>query len=209
MGSAASKTGKAASSAVRKYPTRSPQHTTTRVPPPSAPSAAPSVSAQAPRPSVRPSTQATPIKTQAIEDDVKDPAFASRLSSLGAVQPNPHYSASSISNLDPQRNRSYNEASDMMQAPPVSAFPNLRNNPVLKVLEARQQISDKAENELRDVGRKGFAGRTYVDAGVITLALMRKARGEPEDRIEKALGIKKGRMSVLGKASVGPVQMEV
>jgi 3-deoxy-7-phosphoheptulonate synthase len=76
----------------------------------------------------------------------------------------------------------------MMQAPPASAFPDPRNNPVLRVLEARQRISDQAEDELRDVGRRSFAGRTYVD--------------------EKALGIKQGRLSVLGKGTVGAVQME-
>lgn len=96
----------------------------------------------------------------------------------------------------------------MMQAPPASAFPDPRNNPVLRVLEARQRISDQAEDELRNVGRRGFAGRTYVDAGVITLALMRQARGEPDERIEKALSIKKGRLSVLGRGTVGAVQME-
>lgn len=96
----------------------------------------------------------------------------------------------------------------MMQAPPQSAFPDPRNNPVLRVLESRQRISDVADEELRQVGRKSFAGRTYVDAGLITLALMRQARGEPDARIEKALGIKPGRLSVLGKGRVGPVQME-
>jgi 3-deoxy-7-phosphoheptulonate synthase len=144
----------------------------------------------------------------AVELDAKDPAFASRLSSLGAVQPNPHYSPTSTSQFDPQRNRSTNEPSDMMQAPPASAFPDPRNNPVLRVLEARQRISDQAEDELRDVGRRGFAGRTYIDAGLITLALMRRQRGEPESRIEQALGIKKGRLSALGRGTVGPVQME-
>lgn len=96
----------------------------------------------------------------------------------------------------------------MMQAPPASAFPDPRNNPVLRVLEARQRITDEAEEELRNVGRKSFAGRKYLDAGLITLALMRRARGEPESRIEQALGIKKGRLSALGKGTIGPVQME-
>jgi 3-deoxy-7-phosphoheptulonate synthase len=76
------------------------------------------------------------------------------------------------------------------------------------VLEARQRITDEAEDELRQVGRRGFAGRNYVDAGVIQLALMRQSRGEPDARIEEALGIKKGRLSVLGRGTVGAVQME-
>lgn len=93
----------------------------------------------------------------------------------------------------------------MMQELPVSAFPDPRNNPVLRVLEARQRITDEAEDELRDVGRRGFAGRTYVDAGIIQLALMRQAKGEPDSRIEEALGIKKGRLSVLGRRTVAPI----
>lgn len=144
----------------------------------------------------------------AVELDAKDPGLAARLNSLGAVQPNPHYSPTSTSQFDPQRNRSTNEPSDMMQAPPASAFPDPRNNPVLRVLEARQRISDLADDELRNIGRKSFSGRTYLDAGLLTLVLMRQSRGEPTSRIEQALGIKKGRLSVLGQGTVGPVQME-
>lgn len=95
----------------------------------------------------------------------------------------------------------------MMQPPPPSAFPDSRNNPVLRVLEARQMIADEAEDEMRDIGRKGFEGRKYVDAGTITLALMRRSKGEPEERIEKSLGIKRGRLSVLGKETVDAVAM--
>lgn len=90
----------------------------------------------------------------------------------------------------------------MMQAPPQSAFPDPRNNPTLRVLEARQRIANEAEDELRDYGRKGFTGRKYVDAGVIQLALMRQARGEPNARIEEALGIQKGRLAVLGQGTL-------
>jgi 3-deoxy-7-phosphoheptulonate synthase len=96
----------------------------------------------------------------------------------------------------------------MMQAPPQSAFPDPRNNPVLRVLEARQRIADEAEAEMSNVGRRGFEGRKYVDAGVIQLALMRQARGEPAARIENSLGIKKGRLSVLSPGTVGAVQMD-
>lgn len=95
-----------------------------------------------------------------------------------------------------------------MQELPQSAFPDPRNNPVLRVLEARQRISDEAEDELRDVGRRSFKGRTYADAGLIQLALMRQAKGEPDARIEDALGIKKGRLTVLGRGTVGPVYVE-
>lgn len=88
---------------------------------------------------------------------------------------------------------------------PRSAFPDPRNNPVLRVLEARQRIAEAAEDEMRDVGRRSFKGRTYLDAGLIQLALMRRAKGEPDARIEEGLGIKKGRLSVLGGGIVAPV----
>ncbi|KAL5118403.1 hypothetical protein ACEQ8H_003753 [Pleosporales sp. CAS-2024a] len=197
MGNSASKAGKTAASSVRKYPSRPAPSVTTRIPAPSAPSSAGPV-------------QASEAKTEAIEQDGQDAALASRLSQLGAVQPNAHFSATSTSPFDPRRKRSTNEASDMMQEAPgaSSAFPDARNHPALRVLEARQQIADEAEEELRNMGRRSFTGRRYMDAGLITLALMRQARGEPESRIEEALGIKKGRLSVLGRGTVGPVQME-
>ncbi|KAF7677524.1 hypothetical protein GT037_004383 [Alternaria burnsii] len=180
-----------------------PTSTTQRAPAPSAPAQAPTRG-----PTVHPEMQATGEKTEAVLQDARDPAFASRLSSLGAVQPNPHYSPSSQSQFDPRRNTSPNLPSDtMMQSLPQSAFPDPRNNPVLRVLEARQKIADQAEDELRDVGRRDFQGRTYVDAGVITLAMMRQAKGEPDSRIEDALGIKRGRLSVLGKGTVEAVAL--
>ncbi|EUC47839.1 hypothetical protein COCMIDRAFT_34580 [Bipolaris oryzae ATCC 44560] len=191
----------AAGSAARKYPSRPPPNTTTAAP------AAPAQNAAA-GPRVHPPPQATSEKTEAVLQDARDPAFASRLNSLGAVQPNPHFSLSSTSQFDPRRNASPNLPSDtMMQDAPQSAFPDARNNPVLRVLESRQHITEVAEDELREVGRRGFQGRRYVDAGVITLALMRREKGEPDERIEQSLGIKKGRLGVLAKGTVGAVAL--
>ncbi|KAF2681279.1 hypothetical protein K458DRAFT_406631 [Lentithecium fluviatile CBS 122367] len=201
MGSSASKGAKAAGAAARKYPTRSPP-STTRTP---APSAAPAQQYARNGPSVHPPPHASEAKTEAINLDARDPVLASRLNSLGAVQPNPHYSATSTSSFDPHRNDSSMLPSDMMSAPPQSAFPDLRDNPALRVLEARQKIQEEADQELANVGRKGFAGRKYVDASVIQLALMRKARGESDARIEDALTIKRGRLGVLGNGIAGSV----
>ncbi|EDU50053.1 hypothetical protein L13192_08387 [Pyrenophora tritici-repentis] len=207
MGSSASKGAKAAGSAARKYPTRAPTSTTT-TPTTTTTQKVPGLKTQNNGPIVHPELQATSEKTNAVLNDARDPAFASRLSSLGAVQPNPHYSPSSLSQFDPRRNTSPHLPSDtMMNSPPQSAFPDARNNPVLRVLEARQRIAEAAEEELRDVGRRGFKGRTYLDAGLITLALMRMERGEPAERIEESLGIMKGRLGVLGKGVVGSVEL--
>ncbi|KAF1966967.1 hypothetical protein BU23DRAFT_308257 [Bimuria novae-zelandiae CBS 107.79] len=197
MGSSASKGARAAGASVRKYPSR-PAPSTTRAPAPASPQ-------NNVGPTAHPPPQASGAKTEAIDLDARDPAFASRLSSLGAVQPNPHYSPSSASSFDPQRNTSTDAPSDMMNELPQSAFPNPRDNPALRILEARQRIQNEVEGELENVGRPSFQGRTYVDAGTITLALMRRQRGEPDSRIEEAFGIKKGRLSMLREGTVSSV----
>jgi 3-deoxy-7-phosphoheptulonate synthase len=143
----------------------------------------------------------------AINLDARDPVLASRLNTLGAVQPNPHYSPSSTSSYDPQRNTSSDPTSSYSQpsSMPEHNYPAPTENPALRVLSARQRIQDEADAELAAIGRKGFAGRRYVDAGVIQLALMRKARGEPDARIEQALSIERGRLGVLGRGVFGTV----
>lgn len=219
MGVSASKTAKAAGSAARKYPTRAPPGTTTRAaaPPPPPPATTTTSSPlastiqQAPShaatgPIVHTSVPASEVKNEAITQDARDPGLAARLTSLGPVQPNPHFSPTSTSQFDPRRNTAPQLPSDtMMQAPPPSAFPDARNNPVLRVLEARRRIADEAEEELGNVGRRSFKGRVYLDAGLVQLALMRRAKGEPEARIEEALGIRKGRLGVLSRGVFAPV----
>ncbi|KAG9198246.1 hypothetical protein G6514_010336 [Epicoccum nigrum] len=216
MGSSASKATGAAATATRKYPTRTPPSNVTARPP--------APSRQTPPPPRGPSAKPAPQFRESapeggtIDLDTRDPAFASRLSTLGAVTPNPHYSATSRSQFDPQpqpqasRGRPHpgtdDLLGDMMQAPPQPAFPDARNNPVLRVLEARRRIADEAEAELGNVGRRGFEGRKYVDAGVMTLALMRRAKGEPAARIESSLGIRKGRLAVLSPGTVGAVALD-
>ncbi|KAJ4358584.1 uncharacterized protein N0V89_003168 [Didymosphaeria variabile] len=203
MGSSASKGARAAgASTVRKYPSR-PAPSTTRAPAPAPPTHSGHVG-----PTVHPPPQASETKTEAIDLDARDPQFASRLSSIGAVQPNPHFSHSSTSSFDPQRNTSSTQPSDsygMMNELPRSAFPDPGNNPALRILAARQRIQEEAEEELENVGRQSFRGRKYVDASTITLALMRRQRGEPDSRIEEALGIKKGRLSALRQGMVTSV----
>ena len=124
---------------------------------------------------------------------------------MGAVQPNPHYSATSTSEFDPQPNTSHHLPPDAVQAPPQAALADLRDNPALRVLEARQRIQDEAERELEGVGRRGFGGRKYVDASTIQLALMRRRHGQHDDNIEAGLGIQKGRLGALGNRVVEAV----
>ncbi|KAF2003921.1 hypothetical protein P154DRAFT_74252 [Amniculicola lignicola CBS 123094] len=200
MGSAASnvKASRAGATVVRKYPSRASPTTTARA-------AAPEIRPAQPGPAVHSSLQATVTKNKFVDADARDPLLASRLSHLGPVQPNPHYSSTSTSSLDPYRNQSSSLPSDMMSEAPVSAFPSPRDNPALRVLAARQRIQEEGDTELEGVGKRGFEGRKYLDVGVLQLALMRRKRGEPDARIEEALSIKKGRLSVLGKGIVEAV----
>lgn len=92
-----------------------------------------------------------------------------------------------------------------MSAPPQSAFPSPRDNPALRVLDARERIQRVAEQELDKVGTRGFQGRRLVDVGILQLALMRRKRGERDASIEESLGIEKGRLGVLGKGIVEAV----
>lgn len=215
MGSSASKSARATGASARKFPTR-PSNTTNQAPTPKYTKIGPTV---------HPPPQATESKTEgqdalshsdhitdlypkAIDLDSRDPGLASRLNTLGAVQPNPHYSPTSTSSLDPQRNQSDILPSDMMQAPPREAYQqDPRDNPALRVLAARQKIQERAEEERNNMGRRNFPGRMYVDAGAIQLALMRRAHGENDSRIEQALSIKKGRLGVLGTEIVETVSV--
>ena len=145
----------------------------------------------------------------AINLDAEDPAFAAQLRSLGAVQPNPHYSPTSTSPLDPRRNTSTTGPSNpspphpSSTSPfPPSAFPDPRTNPALMVLQARQRLQEEAEEEFLNVGRKGFPGRRFVDVSTVRQALLLRQKGEGEEDVERELGLRKGRLSVLGKGVV-------
>jgi 3-deoxy-7-phosphoheptulonate synthase len=145
----------------------------------------------------------------AINLDAEDPAFAAQLRSLGAVQPNPHFSPTSTSPLDPQRNTSTTGPSNpsppypSSTSPfPPSAFPDPRTNPALMVLQARQTLQEEAEEEFLNVGRKGFPGRRFVDVSTVRQALLLRQKGEKEEDVERKLGLRKGRLTVLGKGVV-------
>lgn len=78
----------------------------------------------------------------------------------------------------------------------------MRNNPALLVMQARKRWQEKAEQEIENVGRAGFAGREMMDAGLVTEALKMRQRGVPIEDIEKRLGLKSGIMAKLGERGV-------
>jgi len=70
------------------------------------------------------------------------------------------------------------------------------------VLQARQRLQEEAEEESLNVGRKGFPGRRFVDVSTVRQALLLRQKGEGEEDVERKLGFRKGRLSVLGKGIV-------
>ena len=70
------------------------------------------------------------------------------------------------------------------------------------VLQARQRLQEEAEEELLNVGRKGFPGRRFADVSTVRQALLLRQKGEAEEDVERKLGLRKGRLSVLGKGVV-------
>ncbi|EME87244.1 uncharacterized protein MYCFIDRAFT_44464 [Pseudocercospora fijiensis CIRAD86] len=191
MGSSASKASRAAGSAARKYPTRTP----TQSPPTSSASATtsktttnaapqpPPAAASQPGPTVKPTPRASGSRDNAINLDASDPDFAQSLRSIGPVQPNPTLSPTSAFNP--------NQA--------ARSGPDPRQNPAVLVLEARAKLQEKAEIEFMEAGRRAHTGREFLDVYQIRQILtMRDQQGRKDEDIERRLGLKKGAVSRLG-----------
>jgi hypothetical protein len=72
----------------------------------------------------------------------------------------------------------------------------------LTVLSARQRLQDTAETELQSVGRRGFQGREYVDIVAVRQAMLLVQGGKSVSVAEETVGLKKGRLGVLGRGIV-------
>ncbi|KAF2088751.1 hypothetical protein K490DRAFT_63965 [Saccharata proteae CBS 121410] len=204
MGSSASKASRAAGSAARVYPTRAPSATTHASKPQPA-----GANPSKPGPTVRPAPQASETRDEAINLDAADPAFAASLRSLGAVQPNPHFSPSSTSPYDPRRSTpsSTNRPSEQQQPFQPSMFPQpgasgAPMNPALAVLAARERLQQEAEREFESMGKKGAMGREFLDVSMVRRVLELRARGKSEAEIEKGLDLKKGVVARLGARGI-------
>lgn len=82
-------------------------------------------------------------------------------------------------------------------------------NPALQVVDARTRLTEAAELEFSQMGRKGFKGKEFLDVVLIRQALMlRDDKGLDNNEIEKRLELKSGVMTRLGrKGIVGDVAM--
>ncbi|KAK4647671.1 uncharacterized protein QC761_103440 [Podospora bellae-mahoneyi] len=157
----------------------------------------------APRPSVtknesagRPSPSskqdsysANPDKTPS---DYPSTAFASRLKQMGAVQPNPTYSPSSIASP-------LVDASGISQSISGPMFPSAKNNPTLGALENRRRLEEQAKREMEDWGKSTHQGKEFLDIGTIKKIFVLSEQGESDQAIEKQLGLKKGVVAKLGR----------
>ena len=145
----------------------------------------------------------------AVNADASDPVLASKLRQIGPVEANPYQSHTSTQYQQPSRQQSAKglpaELAPLANEPPPGLFPDaasMRNNPALLVMQARKRWREKAEIELDNIGRSGFAGRELMDAAMVTDALRMRARGVAIEDIEKRMGLKKGVMAKLGGRGV-------
>lgn len=70
------------------------------------------------------------------------------------------------------------------------------------VLDARSRLQDEAEREFLDAGKRGHAGRKFLDVGVIRQVLMMRERGMEGADIERRLGLAAGVTRSLGSRGV-------
>ncbi|KAM3083915.1 hypothetical protein ACMFMG_001981 [Clarireedia jacksonii] len=203
MGSSTSKTASKASKAASQSATNSARKYPTRVPPASsrtnAESIRPSVAAQ-PGPTVHPEATTSSTRDESINLDSSDPDLASRLRTLGPVQPSPMMSNSSTFNRASARDPSASGATFVPSAstPSQTLFPTAHSNPAISLLTARYKIAEEAEKEFENIGRKGFSGRSYLDVSTIRTAIVLRSEGMAEAEIEKRLGLKSGVVRSLG-----------
>lgn len=135
------------------------------------------------------SYSANPDKTPS---DYPSTAFASRLKQMGAVQPNPTYSPSSIASP-------LVDASGISQSISGPLFPSAKNNPTLGALENRRRLEEQAKREMEDWGKSTHQGKELLDIGTIKKIFVLSEQGESDQAIEKQLGLKKGVVAKLGR----------
>lgn len=195
MGSSASKASRAAGSAARQYPTRTPSaaHNPASNHLPKTPTSH--------GPTVKPPPQASSSRSDEINVDASDPDFAQSLRSIGPVQPNPTLSETSTVAHPSNPNNPTREIR--------SAGPDPRKNPAIMILEARAKLQDEAEKEFMEAGRRGHDGRQFLDVFTIRQILtMRDERGRQPAEIEKTLGLKRGVVERLGMNGIVELAQE-
>ncbi|RDW69917.1 hypothetical protein BP5796_08314 [Coleophoma crateriformis] len=226
MGSSASKPARAAASAARKYPTRTPptqpprsersqsavQRLAARPQNHDRAQARAPVARPSPGPNTYPAPRASAARDEAINLDSSDPdlGLQARLRAVGPVQPNPTLSNSSTVNYPASPNTPNQHANAQFQpsasSPLQTLFPSARGpttNPAVALLEARSRLAEAADTEFSNIGRRGAEGRTFLDVITVRQVLqLRDERGLSGSEIEKRMGLGHGVVEQLGRRGV-------
>ncbi|KAF2665240.1 hypothetical protein BT63DRAFT_88148 [Microthyrium microscopicum] len=163
---------------------------------------------QPPTPPSPPSQQQPPPSTTKppnISSDLRDPAFAARLHSLGVVPPNPFIPLSAQSSPSPIQTqpRDYHPSSSTPSSTPQEDWAEAAtNNPALLVLRARAQLQRQHEEQEEGIARAGFRGRRFVDVGTLREAVRMKGAGVGSGEIEKRFGLEGGVVGRIGRTEV-------
>jgi helix-turn-helix protein len=75
-------------------------------------------------------------------------------------------------------------------------------NPALLVLRTRAELQDAYDREQDSLGRPGFPGRRFLEAGRMSEALRLRAQGLGDGEIERRLGLMQGAVSRMGGTDV-------
>lgn len=198
MGAGASKeAGKAAAAAGRRqYPSASSVLNSAK-----STSNAPSQSTKPPAPAqVHPNAQAAPptdTKDHHVDLDGRDPQFGAALQRLGP--------AISVERATPDKAAFPTSTQPPLGQQGQNIFPSKapNSNSGMVVVQTRERIAQKYQQELDDLGRSSFAGRSLISAKDVKEALrMRDEAGVPEQEIEKQLRLKSGILNQLAKPGV-------
>lgn len=85
---------------------------------------------------------------------------------------------------------------------PVFPSRSAPQNAAVGLLEARERLAAQAEEEFANVGRKGAAGRQFLDVYTVRQVLQMRDKGVSNEEIEGKLGLKAGTVGVLGRKDV-------
>jgi len=87
--------------------------------------------------------------------------------------------------------------------PSAPVAPNPRLNPALVVLDRRSKLQGLAERESIEAGRRGHAGREFLDVSELrNILLLRDEKGLAALEIEGRMGLKAGVVQRLGDKGV-------
>lgn len=87
--------------------------------------------------------------------------------------------------------------------------PDPRSNPAIAVLDARSRLQDQAEIEFMNAGKRGHAGRQFLDTYTIRqILILRDEQRQQATEIERKLGLKSGVVARLGTAGVVQLAQE-